>query len=105
VTDTYVLSINQGGDERVRLTDNDLEMEVQLLDQWTIREGDPLSADVVCERRMARRRGDWDVAVQTRSRMTADAQNFLISDTVEAFEGGRRVFVRSWARTVPRDLV
>jgi uncharacterized protein len=105
VTDTYVLSINQGGDERVRLTDTGLEMEHELLDRWTIREGDPLSADVLCERRMARRRGDWDVAVQTRSRMTADARNFLLSDTVEAFEGGRRVFVRSWARTVPRDLV
>jgi putative CocE/NonD family hydrolase len=105
VTDTYVLSINQGGNERVRLDDADLEMEVQLLDRWTIREGDPLSAEVFCERRMGRRRGDWDVAVETRSRMTADAETFLIDDSLEAFEDGRRVFARSWVRRVPRDHV
>ena len=67
--------------------------------------GSPLAAVFLGLGRWARRRADWDVAVETRSRMTADAQTFLIDDTLEAFEGGRRVFVRSWVRTVPRDHV
>lgn len=105
VTDSYVLEFNQGGDERVRLVDSDLRMETQLLDRLMIREGDPLSAEVDCERRMAVGRGDWDVAVQTRSQMTSDRESFLISDSLEAFENGRRVFVTSWTRSVPRDGV
>lgn len=105
VADTYVLEFNQGGEKRERLVDTDLRMEVRLLDRMTIREGDPLSAEVFCERRMARSRGDWNVAVQTRSHMTADLQSFLISDVLEAFEGGRRVFVKAWTRSVLRDCV
>jgi uncharacterized protein len=103
VTDTYVLEFNQGGEGRSRLVDADVEMEVRLIDRLTIREGDPLSAAVACERRMGRSREGWDVAVQVRSEMTADAESFLISDVLEAFEGGRRVFVNTRTRRVPRD--
>jgi hypothetical protein len=103
VTDTYVLEFNQGGEGRARLVDADVEMEVRLIDRLTIREGDPLSAAVACERRMGRSREGWDVAVQVRSEMTADAESFLISDVLEAFESGRRVFVNARTRRIPRD--
>ena len=103
VTDAYVLEFNQGGEGRERLVDADVEMELRLLDRLMIREGEPLSAAVFTERRMGRRRAGWDVAVQTRSEMTADEESFLINDVLEAFEDGRRVFVKAWTRRVSRD--
>jgi hypothetical protein len=103
VTDAYVLEFNQGGEGRERLVDAGVEMELRLLDRLMIREGDPLSAAVFTERRMGRRRAGWDVAVQTRSEMTADEESFLINDVLEAFEDGRRVFVKAWTRRVSRD--
>jgi hypothetical protein len=43
--------------------------------------------------------------VQTTSTMTSTATEFLVDDMLEAFEGGRRVFVKTWSRSFPRDLV
>jgi putative CocE/NonD family hydrolase len=105
VADTYVLEFNQGGEGRELLVEADIEMELRLLDRLTIREGDPLSAAVLCERRMGRSRSDWNVAVQTRSEMTADIDGFLVDDILEAFEDGKSVFLKTWTRRIPRDGV
>jgi hypothetical protein len=80
-------------------------MELRLLDRLTIREGDPLSASALCERRMGRSRGEWNVAVQTRSEMTADLEGFIVVDVLEAFEDGQSVFLKTWTRRIPRDGV
>ena len=37
--------------------------------------------------------------------MTADADFFLLTDSVDAYEGDRRVFSRSWTRSIPRDHI
>ena len=37
--------------------------------------------------------------------MTSTATEFLVDDKLEAFEGGNRVFVKTWSRSFPRDLV
>ena len=105
VADMYVLEFNQGGEGRELLVEADIEMELRLLDRLTIREGDPLSATALCERRMGRSRSDWNVAVQTRSEMTADVDGFLVDDVVEAFEDGKSVFRKTWTRRIPRDGV
>jgi hypothetical protein len=103
VEQTYRIEFNQNGEERFTLTDTGVEVESRVFDTFTIREGDPLSAAVTCERRMGWRRGDVNVSVVARSRMTADAQSFQIDETIEAFEGDRRAFVRTWNRAIPRD--
>jgi hypothetical protein len=69
---------------------------------FTIREGDPLSARVECERRIELRRGDWRTRIEVHAQMSADATEYLVSSTVHAYEGNQRVHSRTSTRTVPR---
>lgn len=87
------------------LVDADLEVSWGYLDRYSILEHDPLSASVTCERTYELARRDWRVRVETTSTMTSDSNSFHIDDRLEAFEGRRRVFVRSWSRSLPRDLL
>ena len=87
------------------LLDTDLEVSAGYRDLYSIQEHDPLSARVLCDRYYELARGDWRIRVQTTSTMTSTRTEFLVDDTLEAFEGGNRVFVKSWSRSFPRDLV
>ncbi|MYR46032.1 CocE/NonD family hydrolase [Streptomyces sp. SID5910] len=51
------------------------------------------------------RRDDWDVRVVTHTRLTCDKEDFLVDATLDGWEGGRRVFSRTWNERVPRDLL
>ncbi|PAK22291.1 peptidase S15 [Streptomyces sp. alain-838] len=51
------------------------------------------------------RRADWDVRVVTHTRLTCDESRFFVDATLDGYEGGRRVFSRTWNETVPRDLL
>jgi hypothetical protein len=37
--------------------------------------------------------------------MSSDAREFHLTDVLEAFENGRRVFAKTWSRDIPRDWV
>jgi hypothetical protein len=87
------------------LLDSDLEVSAGYRDLYSIQEHDPLSARVTCDRSYELARGDWRIRVQTTSTMTSTTNEFLVDDKLEAFEGGNRVFVKSWSRSFPRDLV
>jgi putative CocE/NonD family hydrolase len=88
-----------------RLQDNGLEYEAARTDTYSVTEGDPLSAWVQCDRRFRVGRGDWRTAVETTSKLTADAQHFMVTNMLEAYEGQARVFSKTWRFSVPRDLV
>ena len=66
---------------------------------------DPLSARHEASHRMTLEREGWKVRTETRSVMTCTREEFLISATLEAYEGDTRVFTRSWDGRVPRKLV
>ncbi|MFF8882994.1 CocE/NonD family hydrolase [Streptomyces flaveolus] len=51
------------------------------------------------------RRDDWDVHVVTHTRLTCDEEDFFVDATLDGWEGGRRVFSRTWNERVPRDLL
>jgi hypothetical protein len=69
----------------------------------TIREGDPLSARATVQRNIEQGRGDWRVRIALRSEMSADADNYLISTSIDAYEGDTRVHSRTHVACVPRD--
>jgi hypothetical protein len=103
-----------GGEMRMELIDDDgrllfratgVEVEDFGHEIYSIRDGDPLSAAVHIRRRLAYRRGEWDVRIETESKMTADATHFHLGNHLEAFERGNRVFTKSWTTTIPRDHV
>jgi hypothetical protein len=90
---------------RVQLLPSGIEREFVVTDTYTIADSDPLSAAVCCERRLGLTRGEWRTQVVTDSRVTADAEAFHLTNTVEAFEGEARIFTRTWTFSVPRDLL
>jgi hypothetical protein len=82
-----------------------LEIEGAQTDVYRIEDGDPLSAEVECRRRMGMIRDAWSAHVETRSAMSSDAESFLLTHQVDAYENGVLVFSRARTFTVPRDLV
>ncbi|HVF06979.1 MAG TPA: CocE/NonD family hydrolase C-terminal non-catalytic domain-containing protein, partial [Actinomycetota bacterium] len=103
-TGTHTLSLDPEGDRRYRLPDG-LEITERTRDRFTIREGDPLSARVECDRLLGLERGAWRIEVRTNSVMTGDREAFHLVDSVQAFEGTELVFERIWERSIPRDHV
>jgi hypothetical protein len=102
---TYDVELNHDGGERLRFVDSGIVIDSHEFDRRTIREGDPLSASVQCDRRFEIGREGWGVRIETSSTMSSDAREFHLTDLLEAFENGRRVFAKTWSRRVPRDCV
>jgi hypothetical protein len=75
------------------------------LTTYRIVDGDPLSASVYVRCTTALGRGDWQTRVETESRMTSTATEFLVTQRLDAFEGDAEVYSRSWELAFPRDGV
>jgi hypothetical protein len=90
---------------RQRLIASGLEFESLTTNTYSIKEDDPLSAAVRCDHTIRLGRGDWRVRLETYSLMTADAENFHVTNMLDAYEGNSRVFSKSWTFKVARDLV
>jgi hypothetical protein len=99
--------------DRTVITDHELH-EVHLVstgtyereanvDRWMIRETDPLSARVRCEREFSLARPGFDVRIVSASEMWAEERVFVITDSLEAFEEGDRVFSKHETLQVPRE--
>ena len=50
-------------------------------------------------------RGDWRTRVETESRMTSTAAEFLVSQRMDAYEGAECVRSRTWELRFPREGV
>ena len=74
-------------------------------DTFTILEAEPLSAETRSEWTIAVGRGEWQTRIETASTLSADAREFRVTNTVDAYEGNVRVFARTRAFNVPRDLI
>jgi uncharacterized protein len=72
---------------------------------YRIVDGDPLSASVHVRCVTGLGRGDWQTRVETDSRMSATATDFLVTQRLDAYEGDERVYSRTWELELPRDGV
>ena len=84
---------------------NGLEYSEAMRDTESIVIGDPLSAEVRCERTLRLQQGEWRVRVEAWASMSSTAAAFLVTNGIDAYEGEARVSGKRWARTIPRDLV
>ena len=50
-------------------------------------------------------RSGWSARVRATGTMTSDAHRFIVTSTLEAFEGHARVFARTYTHEFPRDGV
>src|SRR5439155_12545907 len=71
----------------------------------SIVEGQPLSAAHRVEHSIVLSRGEWQTRVETASTLTSDAERFLLTNSVEGFEAGVRVFAKTLTKAIGRDLV
>jgi putative CocE/NonD family hydrolase len=86
--DTHGMEVDSGGVETFRITD-----------------GDPLSASLTSEWRIAQRRGAWQVRTETRTEFRATADAFLLDAFVDAWDGDAKVFTLARSFSIKRDLV
>ena len=86
-----------------RLDELDLECADGVNVEFRIVEGVPTSARGTWRWWSRRRRGDWRIAVQAKMRVALSRHAFHVESDLEAFEGERRVFSRSWNHEIARD--
>jgi hypothetical protein len=92
-------------DGRQRFVATGLEVESIKTDTWSMIEGDPLSAKAQNEWLIAFRRGEWSTRIETNSILTADAETFHVTNSLDAYEGETRIFSKTWHFSVARDGV
>ena len=88
---------------RRRLVEAGTEMHDTNVTRNRIADGDPLSAEVRVRCTTALGRGAWQTRVETESRMTSTATDFLVTQRLDAYEDGERVRSRAWDLRIPRD--
>jgi len=88
-----------------RIESHGLELSSVGTERYTIHHSDPSTCRSYSEQSMTIGRGDWRIAIETRTTLTATADAFHIQSDIDAHEGGARVFCRTWQARVPRDLV
>jgi putative CocE/NonD family hydrolase len=97
--------VNEADTATIRFLDSGLEFAGRERDLYRIVEGEPLSAFAASDREMEIGRGEWHTLVRTSSTMSSTADEFQITNVLEAFEGDCRVFAKTWHFAVPRDHV
>jgi hypothetical protein len=91
---------------RIRIPElDDLEIAMGGTARASIRPDDPLSARIEATGAAELGRGPWQVAIDTRSVLTATVDAFIVELWLEAREGDRPVFHRRWRETIDRDGV
>jgi uncharacterized protein len=93
-------------DEGVRRLESiDLELARSTSEWYTYSHDDldTVRGEVLSERGL--RRGDWDVETITRTVLRSDRDTFYINADIDAYEGGNRIFCRTWDHRIPRDFV
>ena len=88
-----------------RILATDTEMGEENVTTHRIVEGDPLSATVVCRVVVSLARPGWNTRVEAASTMTCDAERFIVTTTLDAFEDDVRVHARTYTHQFPRDGV
>ncbi len=95
-------SIDEG---RNRIIENNVIYDSIITNKFSIIEGLPLSARVECDRRIEISRDAWQTRIETHSVMTADKDDFHLTNVLDAYEGQVRVFTKSWTKKIPRQGV
>ncbi|MDQ0407766.1 hypothetical protein J2S50_006315 [Streptomyces sp. DSM 40167] len=89
----------------VRYDDVDLEVGRRAVERYGVVADDFTSATGESTWTMRFHRDDWDTEIVTHTEPSCDDQDFHVSATLDAYEGPRRVFLRTWNESVPRDLL
>jgi putative CocE/NonD family hydrolase len=73
--------------------------------RFEITDGDPLSAETICEYHVTLQRPEVLAGHHSRTRMTCDATHFHLETALQVTENGTEIFQRTWNRSIPRDFI
>jgi hypothetical protein len=90
---------------RVRILATGTEMGEENVTLYRIRDGDPLSASVICRVTVSLYRDGWRTRSEASSTMTGDREKFTVTTTLDAYEDDVRVHARTATHQFPRDGV
>jgi putative CocE/NonD family hydrolase len=91
-------------DRGLQRFENGIEVGLRACEKYTSVADDFTSLSGRSAWTMCFRRPGWDVRVETSTVLTASAEEFTVDAILDGYEGGRRVFSRTWNETVPRRL-
>jgi putative CocE/NonD family hydrolase len=73
--------------------------------QYRVHPDDPTTARVESDHDILHRHAqDWDTRIRTHCAVACTETEFIVEADLDAFEGDRRLFSRSWTQRIPRDL-
>jgi len=90
---------------RYLLVEDGLETEDISCDTLSIKENDPLSLVVRCERISEIGRDKWNTRIEALGEMKSSLVDFLIQSNLKVFEGKEIIFEKTWKFKIPRKLV
>ncbi len=86
-----------------RIFATDTEMGEENLTTYRVVEGDPLSAAVHTRVEVSLARPGWKTRTVATSTMTCDAEQFIVTTALDAFEDNVRIHARTFTHRFPRD--
>ena len=98
----YVADVGGGG---TRYDEIDTVVDHRLKRALTISADDPLSAVATMTQSYALGREGWRIRIEATVEMTASADHFRLTGTLQAYENDALATMRRWDETIPRDLV
>jgi hypothetical protein len=107
--ETIYTIASDGGDYEgaaiARLHAIDLDVGHTITRRYIINETDPLSARAEIVQKAILRRSGWHIRVETRTRLAATADMFLLVADLNVYENDEIFFSRHWDERIPRDLL
>ncbi len=91
------------GTGRGRYDDIGLMAEARSSERYRIVEDDPLSCEAQVTWTWLFERDNWKIRTETRTNVTCEKHHFVVSATLEAYEGERRVFERKFSERIRRN--
>ncbi|MEO8243772.1 MAG: CocE/NonD family hydrolase [bacterium] len=89
----------------VEMTDIKTTVSSKGYARFHITDGDPLSAETVCEYHVSLKRPEVEAGHHSLTRMTCDASHFHLTTELQVSENGTEIHARTWSRSFPRDHV
>ncbi|WP_120500029.1 CocE/NonD family hydrolase [Roseovarius sp. EL26] len=102
-TETGRITLEISGDHgRQKDEVSGLVTESAMTERWSIRRGDPASAEVEMAWTRSMKRDDWEASTKVVARMRGLKDTFEIEQSLTAWENDTQVFDKSWADSIER---
>tara|TARA_A100001011_G_C14093621_1_gene749704 strand:- start:317 stop:952 length:636 start_codon:yes stop_codon:yes gene_type:complete len=89
----------------IKNLDHGLETESSALERFSIKDGDPLSAQISVKWQQRLARKNWNVHTRAELTVTCSEEEFFLIASVVAFENNRKVFTKKFSEKIQRLFI